>query len=59
MAIAFGRFARPEQRNSLNWPCYHTEFDCFPIGGQDVGIISRVDGSSFAVLAAEELFASG
>jgi uridine phosphorylase len=41
------------------WPCYHTELDCFALGGQTVGIIGRVVGSSFAVLVAEELFASG
>ena len=41
------------------WPCYHTELDCFILGGQKVGIVGRVVGSSFAVLVAEELFASG
>jgi uridine phosphorylase len=33
--------------------------DCFSLGGQEVGIVGRVVGSSFAVLVAEELFASG
>jgi uridine phosphorylase len=42
-----------------DWPCYHTELDCFSLGGQEVGIVGRVVGSSFAVLVAEELFASG
>src|ERR1700716_1148406 len=41
------------------WPCYHTELDTFALGGQDVGIVGRVVGASFAVLVAEELFASG
>ena len=41
------------------WPCYHTELDCFTLGSREVGIIGRVVGSSFAVLVAEELFASG
>ena len=41
------------------WPCYHTELDCFVLDGRRVGIIGRVVGSSFAVLVAEELFASG
>jgi uridine phosphorylase len=41
------------------WPCYHTELDTFALGGQEVGIIGRVVGASFAVLVAEELFASG
>lgn len=41
------------------WPCYHTELDVFTLAGRDVGIIGRVVGASFAVLVAEELFASG
>jgi uridine phosphorylase len=41
------------------WPCYHTELDTFSLGGHDVGIVGRVVGASFAVLLAEELFASG
>jgi uridine phosphorylase len=41
------------------WPCYHTELDTFDLGGHRVGIIGRVVGASFAVLVAEELFASG
>jgi len=42
-----------------NWPCYHTELDTFDVRGQPVGIVGRVVGASFAVLVAEELFASG
>jgi uridine phosphorylase len=41
------------------WPCYHTELDTFSLAGQVVGIVGRVVGASFAVLVAEELFASG
>ena len=41
------------------WPCYHTELDTFDLGGRRVGIVGRVVGASFAVLVAEELFASG
>ena len=41
------------------WPCYHTELDTFTLAGQEVGIVGRVVGASFAVLVAEELFASG
>ena len=42
-----------------NWACYHT--DLFRIRGEslDFGVIARVIGASFAVLVAEELFASG
>ncbi len=41
------------------WPCYHTELDTFTLAGHEIGIVGRVVGASFAVLAAEELFASG
>jgi uridine phosphorylase len=41
------------------WACYHTELDTFDLGGHDVGIVGRAVGASFAVLVAEELFASG
>jgi uridine phosphorylase len=41
------------------WPCYHTELDIFSIAGREVGIVGRVVGAPFAVLVAEELFASG
>ncbi|MFI4997542.1 MAG: nucleoside phosphorylase [Hyphomicrobiales bacterium] len=43
----------------VGWPCYHTELDTFSVGGHKVGIVGRVVGASFAVLVAEELFASG
>src|SRR5260370_21521814 len=42
-----------------SWPCYHTELDTFLLGGRRVGIVGRAVGASFAVLVAEELFASG
>jgi uridine phosphorylase len=41
------------------WACYHTELDTFTLGEHEVGIVGRVVGASFAVLVAEELFASG
>src|ERR1700722_14768806 len=46
-------------RPFAGWPCYHTELDTFSLAGQEVGILGRVVGASFAVLVAEELFASG
>jgi uridine phosphorylase len=46
-------------RPFAGWPCYHTELDVFDLGGRQVGIVGRVVGASFAVLVAEELFASG
>jgi uridine phosphorylase len=41
------------------WPCYHTDLDAFALAGQTVGIIGRAVGAPFAVLIAEQLFASG
>jgi uridine phosphorylase len=42
-----------------DWPCYHTQLDVFVLDGRSVGIIGCAVGASFAVLVAEELFASG
>lgn len=52
--LAAGR-ARQEPR----WPCYHTRLYVFRQGQERVGIIGCAVGAPFAVLAAEELFASG
>jgi len=43
------------------WACYHTELLCFELSGvpHPVGVIGRAVGASFAVLLAEQLFASG
>ncbi len=41
------------------WACYHTALDTFVHEGIGFGVIGRVVGASFAVLVAEELFASG
>jgi purine-nucleoside phosphorylase len=41
-----------------NWPCYHTALDTFTLAGQTVGIVGCAVGAPFAVLIAEELFAS-
>ncbi len=41
------------------WACYHTVLDTFTQAGMEVGIVGRVVGAPFAVLVAEELFASG
>jgi uridine phosphorylase len=41
------------------WPCYHTKLDTFLLGSQVVGILGCAVGAPFAVLVAEELFASG
>jgi uridine phosphorylase len=42
-----------------NWPCYHTRLDTFTLAGREVGIVGCAVGAPFAVLIAEELFASG
>ena len=41
------------------WPCYHTELHAFEQDGQGYGIVGCAVGAAFAVLVAEELFASG
>jgi uridine phosphorylase len=41
------------------WPCYHTDLDAFTLAGQTVGIVGCAVGAPFAVLIAEQLFASG
>ncbi|GAC1423130.1 MAG: hypothetical protein NVSMB54_03660 [Ktedonobacteraceae bacterium] len=41
------------------WACYHTVLDTFVQDGMEFGIVGRVVGAPFAVLVAEELFASG
>lgn len=41
------------------WVCYHTELFVFEDGGLTVGVVGCAVGASFAVLVAEELFASG
>lgn len=41
------------------WACYHTKLFEFNYGEIKVGIIGRAVGASFAVLLAEQLFASG
>ncbi|HVB23038.1 MAG TPA: nucleoside phosphorylase [Ktedonobacteraceae bacterium] len=45
------------QRNPT-WACYHTVLYTFEHAEVEYGIIGRVVGASFAVLVAEELFAS-
>ena len=51
---ASGRAAR-----ATDWACYHTELWRFEHESHSYGVIGRAVGASFAVLIAEELFASG
>lgn len=44
---------------SPTWACYHTVLYVFDLDGVAIGLIACAVGSSFAVLIAEEMFASG
>ena len=46
-------------RRHPTWACYHTVLDTFVLDEVEYGIVGRVVGAPFAVLVAEELFASG
>ena len=43
----------------LHWACYHTRLHRFTEAGMEFGVVPCAVGASFAVLVAEELFASG
>ena len=55
------RRLRKEGRSKTfdEWPCYHTQLDVFELAGRSAGIVGCAVGAPFAVLIAEELFASG
>jgi uridine phosphorylase len=55
------RFLRVEGRAQRNphWACYHTTLYDFEHDGRSYGVVGCAVGASFAVLVAEELFASG
>ncbi len=55
------RRLKAEQRaeRDPNWACYHTDLYRFSENGTTFGIIGCAVGAPFAVLLAEELFASG
>jgi len=42
-----------------SWPCYHTDLYTFALAGETAGIVGCAVGAPFAVLIAEEMFASG
>jgi uridine phosphorylase len=42
-----------------HWACYHTQMDVFTHNGIEYGIVGCAVGAPFAVLVAEEMFASG
>lgn len=41
------------------WACYHTDMVVFEAGGVSFGVVGCAVGASFAVLIAEQMFASG
>src|SRR3954464_11770772 len=47
-----------EAQNFEHWPCYHTRLDRFTLADQTVGIVGCAVGAPFAVLVAEQMFAS-
>ncbi len=46
-------------RRAEGWACYHSEMDCFEHSGREYGIVGCAVGASYAVLVAEQMFASG
>lgn len=46
-------------RRHEGWVCYHTDLWLFDLEGQEMGVVGCAVGASFAVLVAEEMFASG
>jgi uridine phosphorylase len=46
-------------RRYEGWVCYHTEMWVFDLDGHEIGVVGCAVGASFAVLVAEEMFASG
>jgi hypothetical protein len=46
-------------RRSESWACYHTDLWETEVEATTVGVIGNAVGAPFAVLVAEELFASG
>jgi uridine phosphorylase len=51
--------ARNQARPNEFWACYHTKMHDFELDEMALGIIGYTVGAPFAVLVAEELFASG
>jgi uridine phosphorylase len=51
--------AEDRARQHEGWVCYHTDMWLFDLNGQEIGVVGCAVGASFAVLVAEEIFASG
>ena len=50
---------RGDARPVTNWSCYHSDMYAFESGGRQVGIVGCAVGAPYAVLVAEQMFASG
>jgi uridine phosphorylase len=46
-------------RHAAGWGCYHTDMDVTEHAGLTIGVVGLAVGAPFAVLVAEQLFASG
>jgi uridine phosphorylase len=46
-------------RRDPAWACYHSELHRFEQGGREYGVVGCAVGASYAVLVAEQMFASG
>lgn len=51
--------AAERARRHPGWACYHTDLDSFRLEDHEYGIVGCAVGAPFAVLIAEQLFASG
>jgi uridine phosphorylase len=51
--------ASGQTRRASGWACYHTDMDVTEHNGVPIGIVGLAVGAPFAVLVAEQLFASG
>jgi len=51
--------AEGRARRHEGWVCYHTDMWVFDLDGHEIGVVGCAVGASFAVLVAEEMFASG
>jgi uridine phosphorylase len=51
--------AEDRARRHEGWVCYHTDMWLFDLNGREIGVVGCAVGASFAVLVAEEIFASG
>jgi uridine phosphorylase len=51
--------AQGDARRDSAWPCYHTDLHRVERDGIRIGLVGSAVGASFAVLVAEQLFASG